>query len=246
MAIGINAIVYLIAFKIQTDKLTDLTYSVTFLVIAITLYLKLDLPDFHHLSIVLIPIIWAMRLGGYLFWRILKKGKDKRFDLMRPVWWKFGGFWLLQALSIWVISLPYVLALSNEGITHTGRATLYFGVVIFIIGLVIESVADYQKSAFKSRLGNSNKFYDQGLFSIIRFPNYLGEILVWIGIFISCLTKLETWMLFSIVSPIWVIILLTRISGIPYIVRSQEASYRAQKSYRHYVKQTKKLIPGIY
>ena len=243
----INGVAYLIAYYLQTDKLTDLTYSLTFITLAV-FFMSRNIAD-TSILIASLPIIWGIRLGGYLFYRILLKGKDYRFDSTRRVWWRFGGFWMLQALSIWVISLPYVLALDSgihlelDGILPI---TSMIGVIIFSIGFITETIADNQKFRFKRQPENKDKFISSGLYSIVRFPNYAGEILVWIGIFIACLPYLEGWALLSIVSPIWIIILLIKISGIPYLLTSQNERYGERASYQQYLSKTKKLIPYLY
>ena len=85
-----------------------------------------------------------------------------------------------------------------------------------------------------------------GLFSIVKYPNYLGEILVWVGIFLSSSIFLSGWEYASAISPLWIILLLTRISGIPLLEQSQNKRYMHLESFREWVRDTKKLIPGIY
>jgi len=243
----INGIAYLIAYCLQTDKLTDLTYSLTFITLAV-FFMSRNITDISIL-IASLPIIWGIRLGSYLFYRILLKGKDYRFDSMRRVWWRFGGFWMIQALSIWVISLPYVLALDSSIHLVQDRElsiTSLIGIAIFSIGFITESIADFQKFRFKRQPENKGNFISSGLYSFVRFPNYTGEIMVWIGIFITCWPYLEGWALLSIVSPIWIIILLNKISGIPYLAVSQNERYGELLSYKEYVRSTKKLVPLFY
>ena len=148
-----------------------------------------------------------------------------------------------------MISLPYVLALDSgihlelDGIL---LITSMIGVIIFSIGFITETIADFQKFRFKRQLENKDKFISSGLYAIVRFPNYAGEILVWIGIFIACLPYLEGWALLSIVSPIWINILLIKISGIPYLLTSQNEQYGERASYQEYLRTTKKLVPYLY
>ena len=248
LSLGINLVSYLIAFALQTDKITDGTYSLTFIVIATVLFRQGE-GQYYRILITLMPIMWALRLGTYLVSRIIKKGRDVRFDEMRPVWWRFGGFWLLQAVSVWIISLPFVIALGQSGlIAHEalGELALTIGFIIFLLGWFIEWRADAQKNKFKSNVLNHHQFIATGLYKWVRFPNYLGEILVWVGIFISCTPVLAEWQWISIISPLWIILLLTKISGIPLLIKVQDKKYGQLEAYKSYVKKTKKLVPGVY
>lgn len=250
IAIIFNLIAFLIAFKYQTDKLTDITYATTFMVITFSLFF-IDKENIspYQLLIGAMPILWAIRLGGYLLTRVMDTGKDHRFDSFRAIWWKFGSFFALQAISIWVIALPYMIALSST-ISQENMAFnsvwLPIGGIIFLFGFIVETVADVQKYNFRKNPKNDGQFMDKGLFSIVRFPNYTGEILVWIGIFIACIPVLESGEWASIFSPIWIAILLIKISGIPYLEASNRERYGHLAAFQKYKKETKQLIPGVF
>ncbi len=245
-----NILVFLVAFRYQTDKLTDITYAATFGLIAMAmLYLYADFQHPYRLLIALMPILWAIRLGTYLFRRVLLKGKDHRFDEFRHSWWRFGRFWIIQGLSIWVIALPYIVALGSD----TTQADLalqssFFpiGVIIFLLGFLIETIADAQKFKFRLNPDNKGKFMNQGLFSLVRFPNYTGEILVWTGIFLACIPVLQGLEWATIISPIWITGLLIGLSGIPFLEASNKERYGHLEAFQQYQKETQKLLPGIY
>lgn len=250
VSIAFNLFIFVFAYKSQTDKLTDITYAFTFALIALTfLYWYGDTTQGYRLIIAAMPIIWAIRLGSYLFRRVLKKGKDHRFDSFRHIWWKFAGFWILQGLSIWLIALPYIVALSStaEQATLAMNSILVpLGGGIFLMGLLIETIADAQKFKFRSNPANRGKFMAEGLFSIVRFPNYAGEIMVWTGVFIACIPVLESLEWASIISPLWIIYLLTSLSGIPFLEESNKKRYGHLESFQKYKRETKNLVPGIY
>ena len=247
ISIGFNLIVFWIAFRLQTDKLTDITYCSTFGIITISLFWKNGLPvSVYHLTIIAMVLLWAIRLGTYLFKRILQKGKDDRFDDFRHSVRGFGGFYTLQAISIWIVILPVVAALCSESVRSENRFSFPLGVTIFILGWTLETVADFQKFRFRSQAANQGKFMSTGLFKIIRFPNYLGEIMVWIGVFITAIPSLTGISWLTIISPIWITFLLIKVSGIPYLERSNQERYGHLESFQRYQTETKKLIPGIY
>lgn len=243
----VNLLAFGFAFKWQTDKLTDITYSLSFILAIGYSYVSSSDWSWVQMVIAAAIVLWAIRLGGYLFWRVHKVGKDDRFDEMRPIWHSYIKFWILQTLSICVVVLPAIIALykSLDGETVLNLATIG-GLILIVSGWLLEAIADYQKSAFKSNTKGQTAFMKSGLYSIVRFPNYLGEILFWIGIFILAATYLDSWEYASIVSPIWIIVLLTRISGIPLLVQSHDIKYGDMTSYQEYKKSTAKLVPWVY
>jgi len=250
LSVGLNFLVFLLAFKLQTDKLTDITYSATFVLLAAYFWTENSSPTHpFFLFLFLMPIVWAIRLGSYLFRRVLIKGRDHRFDEMRPVFIKFGAFWLLQAISVWIIALPFILAL-NADLIEANKALnsplLPIGFFLWLVGFLIETIADYQKFHFRQNPQNNGRFMSEGLFSIVRFPNYLGEMLVWVGIFVAIIPILQSWEWLSIISPLWICFLLLKVSGIPYLEASNEKRYGAFKEFQIYKKSTKKIIPGVY
>ncbi|MDW3192407.1 MAG: DUF1295 domain-containing protein [Cytophagales bacterium] len=247
LSIGFNLIIFLIAFRFQTDKLTDITYASTFGILALVLFWHYgNHSSWYRQAITVMILLWAIRLGGYLFRRILQKGKDSRFDSFRHSIRGFGGFYTLQAISIWIVILPTIAALSSNIDFSPHLVEFSIGSIVFMIGWLLEIVADHQKFNFRSLASNDGKFMSEGLFSIIRFPNYLGEILVWSGIFITTIPALSGLSWLTIVGPIWITFLLIKVSGIPYLERSNKERYGHLESFHQYQKTTKKLIPGIF
>ncbi len=86
--------------------MTDLSYSLTFIILALLLLFTNQTFFTTQIIIALLITIWGIRLAAYLFSRILKIGKDSRFDGIREDFWKFAGFWTLQAVSVVIIMLP--------------------------------------------------------------------------------------------------------------------------------------------
>lgn len=137
-------------------------------------------------------MIWGLRLSGFLLFRILKTGKDDRFDDKRDNFFKFLGFWVFQMFWVWTVSLP-ITFLNSPYVTRfpqpkfgTGRDIV--GLIFFVVGLAIETIADQQKYAFRSKNQDKNAFMRTGLFSWSRHPNYFGEIILHFGIWMICLS----------------------------------------------------------
>jgi len=159
---GINLLAYAVAFWKQTDHLTDFTYSFSFIAATVYLFWKsgFSVPD----TILLLMIsFWAIRLGGYLFMRIRKMGRDQRFDEMRPNPLRFLGFWSLQSISIFILLLP-VISFYGTGLPEF-KVLALAGTVIWMLGFLLESIADYQKNKFKNEPGNSKQFIQSGVWS---------------------------------------------------------------------------------
>lgn len=243
ITIFLNLIGFLFGWFKQSDKLTDLIYSLSFFVVAIYLF-RNSSKTITALLLTVMICCWALRLGGYLFWRINKMKKDTRFDERRVSFTRLMNFWLLQTGSIIIILIPAIIFYSKPNVElHIIQLVAF---VIWLFGFIIESVADFQKSSFKSKPSNKGQFIQTGLWSIVRYPNYTGEILCWIGVFLFCSPVFITGNWIAVISPIWIIILLVFISGIPLLEKSSQKKYGSMSAFKKYVAGTKKLIPGIF
>lgn len=240
-AVAFNLAMFVIAYTFKTDKLTDISYALTF--IAVVSYGLLQNPaDPTHLLVALAIYAWAVRLGAYLLYRIHKMGKDARFDDIRGNFFRFGRFWLLQGISVWAILLPFNLAVQTP--TTELHWLTVAGILLALFGLNTESVADWQKFKFKQNPNNKGKWIDEGLWHYSRHPNYFGEICMWLGIFIACLPVLSgVQIIIAAVSPAYITLLLTKISGIPPLEKYADKKWGDKKAYKEYRATTNVLIP---
>ena len=237
--IGFNLLMFLPAFFFKTDKLTDLSYAISFAVVSLFLFIESSMNMVHLILLVMI-LLWAFRLGTYLFIRINKTGKDSRFDGMRESFWKFFRFWLLQGFSVWVIMLSSIVYFSMTSVSFSALHIL--GISIFVIGLIIETVADYQKYKFKNNKENT-KWTNIGLWKKSRHPNYFGEMLVWTGIFIYAAIQTSTLsILVGVISPIYIITILLFVSGVPMLEKKYDKKYGDDPEYIKYKKNTNLII----
>ena len=233
-----NLIVFILAFKFRTDKLTDISYALTFIFL-ILLGFFINEYDIWKLILILMVLLWAFRLGIYVLIRINKIGKDKRFDKIRNNFYKFLGFCLLQGISVWIILIPSLFFLFSE-INFTFVS--FVGIIIWFLGFLIESISDYQKFNFNKKY--SGKFISTGLWKYSRHPNYFGEILCWIGIYLfvfSSLSLIEG--IISLIGPIFIIILLVFVSGIPKLENLSDKRWKNDKKYWEYKRKTSILVP---
>jgi len=239
-SLSLQLVFFTIAAIYKTDKFTDLSYGLTFIIITILLVTINPSPSYPQFILAAIIIIWGMRLAAYLLIRIIKTGKDKRFDGIRENFLKFARFWFFQAIAVWVIMFPATFALSSRHISPN-IITVALGSIVWLTGFVIETVSDNQKSKFKEK--NPNGFIDSGLWKYSRHPNYFGEILIWWGIFFFSIPYLKGMTFLSIIGPLFITFLLLRVTGIPPLEKAYDKRYGKDKKYREYKRKTSLLIP---
>lgn len=240
VSLAINMSMFLIAFRLQSDKLTDISYAVTFATIAIWAYASSGGGSYHAILLVML-VVWALRLGGFLLYRVIKSGKDARFDGMRENFFKFGKFWLAQAVTVWLVMFPAIFAFGEPAVT--GFLPL-LGIALWAVGLVCESIADWQKLAFARDPKNKDKWIESGIWKYSRHPNYFGEILVWVGVYIYAVAVLSPLQaLIGLASPLFISTLLLFVSGIPILEKTADKRWGKIASYREYKRRTSILVP---
>ena len=194
-------------------------------------------------------IIWATRLGYFLFNRVQNAGKDSRFDEMKKSPFAFAVAWVLQGLWVFITTLP-VTSLNAMG-PRSSWPPLgpqdYAGMLMMGAGFLMEVIADYQKTQFKAVKNNKNKFINVGLWSYSRHPNYFGEILLWFGVYVvasaGITSSLQKFVIFM--CPIFVSLLLIFVSGVKLLEKASDARWGSSRSYNEYKKTTPVLIPFI-
>jgi len=242
LAFAINWIAYIPANIKQTEHFYDLTGSITYLsVIGFAVVFSGDL-DTRGLLAAIMVLVWAIRLGSFLVLRIRQDGKDDRFDEIKTKPLRFLSAWTLQGL--WVIltaacALVIITSSSSKAIGLIGA----IGIIIWIVGFIIEVIADAQKRAFRRNKNNAGRFINTGLWSWSRHPNYFGEIMLWVGMAVFALPILSAWQYLTLVSPIFVYLLLTKVSGIPMLRAKSDARWGEEAEYQRYIKTTSKLLP---
>jgi len=244
LAFVIQWLVFIPAYLRQTEKFFDLTGSLTYISITIIALLLSTAVDARAILVGALVIIWALRLGTFLFRRIRKAGRDDRFDEIKPDFFRFLNVWTIQGL--WV---TFTAAAALVTITTANRKELdvfaLVGLLLWLVGFTVEVTADAQKSRFNADPQNKGKFIHTGLWSCSRHPNYFGEIVLWLGIAVIALPVLHGWQWIALISPVFVTLLLTRVSGIPLLEKKAEQKWGGQVDYEAYKKTTPVLIPRL-
>ncbi len=240
----IQWLVFIPSYLRQTEKFFDLTGSLTYITVVTLALLLSSGVDARAILLWALVVIWAIRLGTFLYRRIHKAGKDDRFDELKPSFFRFLNVWTIQGL--WV---TFTMATALVVITSTRRVEVdvfvITGLVLWIIGFTIEAVADAQKSRFNANPENKGKFIHTGLWSRSRHPNYFGEIVIWIGVAVIALPVLQGWQWVALISPVFVTLLLTRVSGVPLLEKKADAKWGGQADYEAYKQRTPVLIPRL-
>ena len=186
--------------------------------------------------------VWTLRLGIFLYKRIVKAGEDKRFRDIKKSLPKFLMTWTLSALWVFLTTVNAITIIALNPLEPIG-VFFVVGTIFWFLGFVFEVVADRQKKYFSEQPENKDGFITHGLWSVSRHPNYFGEIILWTGIAIISLPFLSGWQFLTLVSPVFVFLLLTRISGLPFLEDKAEKKWGEDKDYIEYKNKTPILVP---
>jgi steroid 5-alpha reductase family enzyme len=236
-SLAIQALFFAFAASLKTDKVTDLSYSLSFVLLSVLLFLGHHSFSLSQALCCAFVVAWGGRLGAYLLRRIIKIGKDARFDDKRDDFLKFLSFWILQALVVWVVMLPVTafLSLSSAG---RPKVVSLIGALLWAAGFGIEAASDAQKYAFKNDPANKGRWIETGLWKYSRHPNYFGETLLWWGIFLFVLPYLSGALLLTVAGPVSITLLLLFVSGVPLLEKSADKRYGGVAAYRDYKRRT--------
>ena len=234
-------IIFLPSFAFQTEHYFDLTGSLSYIsTVLAAIYLSPNL-DTRDMIICAMIAIWAARLGSFLFWRIKKDGQDKRFVVMKTQFFWFLMTWTLGGLWVLVTMAAGLAAMTSDASIPLGPMA-YLGIALWVAGMLIEVVADSQKTQFRKVPENRDRFITTGLWAWSRHPNYFGEITLWLGLALVALPVLSGWQLATMISPIFVYLLLTKVSGIPLLEALAQKKWGRDPEFIAYTEKTPALM----
>lgn len=243
ISIGINLLLFIFAFKFKTDKLTDFSYALSFVVVSTTALVNTGNYNLPNILMASYITLWTLRLGTYLVIRIKKWGRDRRFDPIRNNFRKFLTFWVFQAITVWVVSLATLQFYKLNNLDKLGTYNL-IGAGIFFLGLAIETTGDIQLFKFSNQPKNKGKFINQGLWKFTRHPNYLGEITLWFGLWIFTLPALtNAQAILGFISPLFIFLMIRFVSGVPKLEKSAAEKWGKDKAYQEYRNKTGLILP---
>lgn len=240
----IHWLVFIPSYIFQTEHYFDLTGSITYLSSLAAVAILHPALDTRGLVLCLLIAIWAIRLGSFLFTRVKRAGSDSRFDLIKINFFRFLLTWTLSGTWVYVTMAAGLAAVTSaESVGFD--AFFAAGLALWLAGFFFEVTADTQKTRFRADPANEGKFIASGLWSISRHPNYFGEIVLWIGIAVIAFPVLSGWQYITLISPVFVIFLLTRVSGINLLERAGKQRWGDDPAYRAYLDSTPALVPFL-
>lgn len=242
-------LMFIPSFIAKSEKFYDITGTLAYLslltiVSALTVSLSgIPLSDRSFLIIVLVSI-WSLRLGFFLLYRIIQAGEDRRFRKIKVSFSKFFLSWSLSGLWVFITSANALAAIINN-VPLKNDTVSYFGILLWAFGFLCESIADEQKRRFRNKPENVNEFISHGLWRYSRHPNYFGEIVLWTGIALIAMPTLSGWQYSTLISPLFVFLLLTRISGINLLEDRSDKIWGHREEYKLYKQTTPVLVPFV-
>ena len=234
-------VVFVPSWFAHTEHFFDLTGSLTYLaVVALTLLSRGSVTPYSLLVATMVTA-WALRLGAFLAARVRAAGSDSRFDAMK---YRFAWFlmtWTLQGLWV-LLTAGAALAAITSPEDRQIEAFALLGVALWAFGFGIEVAADEQKRRFRARPENLDRFITTGVWARSRHPNYFGEILLWFGVAVAAFPSLSGWSMVTLVSPLFVWLLLTRVSGVPLLEAAADRRWAGNPEYEAYKASTPVLL----
>jgi len=250
LAFGLVTVAAVMGFTMQLairmEKLTvvDTAWGIGFIAVAFVSLFVTGYGDGMpgpQIFLFLLVLVWGARLAIHLQRRNSGKAEDPRYQQLAQA--DGGSFadvalrrvFIPQGVAMWLVATPVMVGMNNEG---TGTVQAWLGLVVWAVGMVFETVGDWQLASFKSDPDNRGKVMDRGLWKYTRHPNYFGDACVWWGIWI---VAASSWAgVLSIVGPIAMTVFLTRVTGVPL---NEKGMRESKPGYDEYVRRTSSFIP---
>jgi steroid 5-alpha reductase family enzyme len=250
ISFAIHWILFIPSYIFQTEKFYDLTGSLTYItVLSFVVFIKQtavhEILDLRSLLLYFCIMIWTVRLGSFLFWRVLKDGHDKRFKSILPSFSQLFMTWTLSAAWVFIQALSALVALSALSQVEIGIVG-WIGLGLWIFGFGFQVLADYQKTKFKSNPSNEGKFITGGLWDLSRHPNYFGEVTLWIGISVMAVPVMSGLQYVSLISPVFGFLLIYFVSGVRMLEHRSDKKWGEKPEYQEYKRNTPVFFPKLF
>ncbi len=241
------AALWLIALRLKDVSFVDSWWALGMVVLAWSSFFATGAPTPRKMLLLVLCSAWGLRLGGYLLWRWRRNGPDRRYQTMlgkaqseRGISFARGALQLVFALQgplQFIVALPVQLGQIGGGaVGLLGFA----GATLAVIGILFETIGDWQLVRFKSEVANRGRILDTGLWRFTRHPNYFGDCCVWWGLYlIATESGVGLW---ALPGPVLLTVLLTRWSGVPTVEGHMK---RKRPGYEDYVRRTPAFVPWL-
>lgn len=240
---GSMVVLWVISLVIRDVSIVDIFWGLGFVAVAWTSLVVSGARGPRSIALVAMTSAWGVRLAGYLAARNLGKGEDRRYVEMRErrgkaFWWQSAyivfGF---QGLLILIVALPLAAGVGTYG-DRSINAVGYAGMGLYAIGLLFETVGDWQLARFKKDPANQGQVMDRGLWRYTRHPNYFGDFCVWWGI--AAVASPDPARLWVLVGPLVMSVLLMRVSGVGLLEKGLK---QRRPGYQDYIRRTSTFFP---
>ena len=161
LAFAVNWAAFIPAALKQTEHYYDLTGGITYITVTVVAVLLSSPLDLRSALVAGMVLFWSIRLASFLFLRISRAGKDSRFDTIKTQSLRFFLAWTLQGLWA-LLTAACALAVITGGNREPLGVVGYVGIAVWLIGILIEIVADRQKSAFRADPANQKHVASKG------------------------------------------------------------------------------------
>lgn len=223
-------------------NVVDSLWSLLFLTAAMV-YAWPSLNDPRTQLMLLLVAAWSLRLAIHLLRRNWGHAEDRRYAAMRErnppfVWRSLYIVFGLQGVLAWIIAMPLFYAVQpSHATTSTLLPLEWFGISLWVLGFVFESIADAQLRRFRREPANQGRVLNRGLWRYSRHPNYFGEACIAWGFYFMAIPAGGAWTVFA---PILMTLLLLKVSGVS-LLESDIGERRP--AYRDYIATTSAFIP---
>lgn len=234
--------IWVVSLRLKDVSIVDVFWGLGFVFVVWMTATLVGFEGARSWLLVTLTTLWGLRLSLYLFWRNWGHGEDFRYRAMRE---RIGSrFWIvslflvfgLQGCVMWIVSLP-IQAGQLAGTVPLGWFDIA-GVIVWTLGMLFESIGDWQLAQFKRNPANRGKVLRAGLWALTRHPNYFGDFCVWWGLYLIAVGAGARW---TIVGPLVMSYFLMRVSGVPMLERSIS---KRRPAYEEYVASTNAFFPG--
>ncbi len=241
--LGFISVGFILSRILKRNDIADFLWGLGFIAIAMLHFFEAGPLDFRATLVLGLTLLWGLRLSLHLGIRTFgSQGEDIRYANWRKDWGKSEPLmallkvFALQGMIMGIIALPlaWVLRMPSQALTPWD----FIGTAAFILGFVFEALSDAQLAEFKKKPENKGKVMNQGLWALSRHPNYFGEVLIWWGLFLISLPL--PYGLFTVLSPLLITLLLTKVSGVPMLEKVLAAK---GEDFRKYVQATPSFFP---
>ena len=236
------SVIFVIAQILKNNSIVDSFWGPGFLLVAIYTFIYSKVYGISSILVTTFVCIWALRLFTHITVRNWTKPEDYRYVNMRKKWGTsfpvlkaYLNVFILQGVLLYLVALPIISV--NTSISARINPLNFIGIVIWIIGFYFEVVGDKQLKDFKNNIANTGKLMTEDLWKYTRHPNYFGESVMWWGIFLMSISKVNH--VVNIISPITITFLLLFVSGVPLL----ENKYKDRPDFIEYSKKTNKFFP---